>query len=166
MMWNSRYDAFGDCSAVFGKVAVWRGAGVDQLSDFALDTKVKDQAHKHWAHSEAALISHSNTNDVFTSDRQRGPSEFLMKALFEISNKLKLIHDFLMWHVEASRIADCFSPDEQTSTAGGRVQKKEGKDSDKFLPLSPPHILRSHIPGSSVLMLWRVNWWHWESTTL
>lgn len=92
---------------------------VNQVSDFALDTKVKDQAHKHWAHSEAALISHSNTNDVFTSDRQRGPSEFLMKALFEILNKLKLIHDFLMVPVEASRIADCFSHDEQTSTAGG-----------------------------------------------
>lgn len=59
----------------------WGRPYVNQTYDFALDTKVKDQAHKQWAHSEAALISHSNTNDVFTSDRQRGPSEFLMKAV-------------------------------------------------------------------------------------
>ena len=83
---------------------------VNQVDNFALDTNVRDQAHKRWAHSEAALISHSNTNDVFTSDRQRGPGEFLMKALFEILNKLKLIHDFLMGPVEASRIADLFPP--------------------------------------------------------
>lgn len=93
---------------------------VNQVYRVALDTKVKDQTHKHWAYSEAALISHSNTNDVFTSDRQRGPSEFLMKALFEILNKLKLIHDFLIGPVEASRIADCFSNHEQTSTGWGR----------------------------------------------
>ncbi|KAI9538998.1 hypothetical protein NQZ68_009075 [Dissostichus eleginoides] len=48
---------------------------VNQVDNFALDTKVRDQAHKRWAHSEAALISHSNTNDVFTSDRQRGPGQ-------------------------------------------------------------------------------------------
>lgn len=108
---------------------------MNRVYDFALDTKVKDQAHKHWAHSEAALISHSNTNDVFTSDRQRGPSEFLMKALFEILNKLKLIHDFLMGPVEASRIADCFSHDEQTYTARGK-REEGGRDSDKFLPFS------------------------------
>ena len=41
-----------------------------------------------------------------------------MIALFEILNKIKLIHDFLMGPVEASRIADCFSHNEQTSTAG------------------------------------------------
>lgn len=110
---------------------------MNQVYDFALDTKVKDQAHKHWAHSEAALISHSNTNDVFTSDRQRGPSEFLMKALFEILNKLKLIHDFLMGPVEASRIADCFSHDEQTSTAGGRGEKKGAMTQTNFLHYLP-----------------------------
>ena len=100
-----------------------RRPNVNRVYDFALDTKVKDQAQRHWAHSEAALISHGNTNDVFTSDRQRGPSEFLMKPLFEILNKLKLIHDFLIGPVEASSIADCFSHDEQTSTAGGREKK-------------------------------------------
>ena len=62
-----------------------------------------------------------------------------MKALFEILNKRKLIHDFLMGPVEASRIADCFSHDEQTSTAGRRVVRGGGGggvDSDKSLPLS------------------------------
>lgn len=48
-----------------------------------------------------------------------------MKTLFEILNKLKLIHDFLMGPAEASRIADCFSHDEQTSTAGVREKKKK-----------------------------------------
>lgn len=55
---------------------------------------------------------------MYLQATDRGPGEFLMKALFEILNKLKLIHDFLMGPVEASRIADCFSHDEQTSTAG------------------------------------------------
>ncbi|KAI4819631.1 hypothetical protein KUCAC02_004871, partial [Chaenocephalus aceratus] len=56
---------------------------VNQVDNFALDTNVRDQAHKRWAHSEAALISHSNTNDVFTSDRQRGPvSPSLLVVLF------------------------------------------------------------------------------------
>lgn len=101
---------------------------MNHVFDFALDTKVKDQAHKHWAHSEAALISHSETDDVFTSDRQRGPSEFLMQTLFEILNKLKLIHDFLMGPAEALRIADCFSHEEQTSTAGVRGERSHGTD--------------------------------------
>lgn len=96
---------------------LWGRPRVIQVNSFTLDTKVKDQAHTHRAHCQAALISRSNTNDVFTSGRQRSPSEFLMIVLFEISNKLKLIHDFLMGSVEASEIADCFSPDEQTSTS-------------------------------------------------
>ena len=128
----------------FEKVAVlltgntpWGRPDVRRVHDFVLDTKVKDQAHKHWAHSEAALISHSNTNDVFTSEGQRGPSEFLMNALFEILNKLKLIHDFLMGPVEVSRIAVCFSHIEQTSTVvvGGGGQTH---DSEKSFPFSPP----------------------------
>lgn len=115
---------------------------MSQVYNFALDTKVEDHAYKHWAHSEAVLISHSSTNDVFTSDRQRGPSEFLMKAQFEILNKLKLIHDFLMGAVEASRIADCFPHVEQTSTAGrgGGIH-----DSDKFLPFSPTHTFNTNL---------------------
>lgn len=123
----------------------WGRPCVNQVYDFDLGTKVKDQAHKHWAHSEAALISHSNTNDVFTSDRQRGPSEFLMKALFEILNKLKLIHDFLMGPVEASRIADCFSPMSKHPQRRGEEGKKGGHDSGKFLPFSPPHALHTNF---------------------
>lgn len=46
------------------------------------------------AQSEA-LVSHCNTNCVFTSSRQRGPREYFMKDLFEISNDLKLVHDFI-----------------------------------------------------------------------
>lgn len=118
---------------------LWEGPRVIQVNSFTLDTKVKDQAHTHRAHSQAALISRSNTNDVFTSGRQRSPSEFLMIVLFEISNKLKLIHDFLMGPVEASRIADCFSPDEQTSTSWG---KKEDMTQTNFLRF-PPHALNT-----------------------
>lgn len=47
-----------------------------------------------------------------------------METLFEIFNKLKLIHDFLMGPTEASRIADCFSHDEQTPAAGVREERK------------------------------------------
>lgn len=118
---------------------LWGRLRVIQVNSFTLDTKVKDQANTHRAHSQAALISRSNTNDVFTSGRQRSPSEFLMIVLFEISNKLKLIHDFLMGPVEASEIADCFSPDEQTSTSWG---KKEDMTQTNFLHF-PPHALNT-----------------------
>lgn len=64
-----------------------------QVYGFALDTKVKDQAHKHRA--PAALISDCNTNDVFTCGRQKAPCEYLMEDLFEIFNIPKLVHDFI-----------------------------------------------------------------------
>lgn len=40
---------------------------VNLVCDLGLSPKVKDQAHKQWAHGVAALIGRSS--DVFTSDR-------------------------------------------------------------------------------------------------
>lgn len=72
---------------------------VPQVYGFALDTKVKDQAHKHRA--PAAQISDCNTNDVFTSGRQKAPCEYLMEDLLEIFNILKLVHDFINGEYES-----------------------------------------------------------------
>lgn len=84
-----------------------------------------------------------------------------MKTLFEILNKLKLIHDFLMWPAEASRIADCFSHDEQTSTAGVRGARRTWAEdiSDIF---SHTQILGNQYPVQSDLMLLHITQWHWE----
>lgn len=65
-----------------------------QVYDFALETKVRDQAHDSWTRSDA-LISRRDTDDVFTSGRQKAPIEYFMKDPFEISNNLKLVHDFI-----------------------------------------------------------------------
>lgn len=88
-----------------------------------------------------------------------------MKTLFEILNKLKLIHDFLMGPAEASRIADCFSHDEQTSPAGVREKRRPWVREISSI-FSPTQILRNQYPVQSDLMLLHITWWHLESDIL
>lgn len=143
---------------------LWGRPYVNQVYDFALDTKVKDQAHKHWA--------------LFWGSPHQ-PQQYqwcIYKRQTERSQWI--FNESSVWNFEQAQIdswffngargsfQNCwlFLPRWANIHSRGKGGKKGGHDTDKFLTLSPHHtqMLRSQYPVHSVSVLLHVTWCHRE----